>query len=323
MSQERGARVRSAVLGRLSRSLLLALALVCPVVLPHAGRAGAGAQRGGALPFGNAGVIAFEAGGEIYVMNVGTGMTTKIVGIAEGSSGDVFNTQPALSPDGSRVAVSGKRDGKFSIYLVNIDGSGLRRLTDGRDFSNDSEPAWSPDGSRIAFASERAGSFDIYTMSSVDGRGVQRLTDSEGAEADPSWSPDGNWIAYTGRLQEEWGGTQCGYMPIIGGPTGGGCVDADQNGTCDDRGDTFGSASGPYIYKMKADGSEQKNLTDTGGAAEPDWSPDGSQVAFVGGRKGEAVNVYLIASDGSGPWVPLTFDGVQETSPSWAGTSFR
>src|SRR5690349_12508872 len=91
MSQDRSEIVRSAVLGRLSRSLLLALALVCPVLLPHASRAGT--QRGGALPFGNTGVIAFEAGGEIYVMNVGSGIRTKIVSKIDGGDADLFNMQ--------------------------------------------------------------------------------------------------------------------------------------------------------------------------------------------------------------------------------------
>src|SRR5215216_581814 len=96
-----------------------------------------------ATPVRGGGVIAFEAGGAIYVMDVG-GTPAQIVGSKDG-----VNMQPALSPDGSRVAFSSKRDGKFSLYVVGVDGEGLRRLTDGP--GDDSEPAWSPDGKRIAF----------------------------------------------------------------------------------------------------------------------------------------------------------------------------
>jgi Tol biopolymer transport system component len=341
--------------------LLLAAALVCASSPPAAGRAGGGR-------------IVFEAGGAIYVMEVG-GTPTRVVAAKAGA----VNMQPALSPDASRVAFSSNVEGKFSIYVVGGDGEGLRRLTDGpgedsepawspdgsrvafvRGFdatgsgvvvltcaslANDiltvnvddggngerpvevnltqgaggTDPAWSPDGKRIAFASDRAGSYDIYTMSADDGRDVRRLTVDDTAEADPSWSPDGSRIAYTGRLRED-RTTQCGNMPIAGSPT---CT-----GTCpgtgdDEGGDSFTSAGGPYIYRMDADGSQQKSLTELGGAAEPDWSPDGSQIVFVGGHTAGEAQLFLIASDGAGPWVQLTSDPAEESSPSWAGAPVR
>jgi Tol biopolymer transport system component len=74
---------------------------------------------------------------------------------------------------------------------------------------------------------------------------------------------------------------------------------------------------------MTADGSQQKSVTDAGHAYEPDWSPDGSRIVFVGHRKGEDVNLYLIAWDGTGSWINLTFDPAEESSPSWAGRIVR
>ncbi len=62
--------------------------------------------------------------------------------------------EPTWSPDGSRLAVVSEREGTRKIYLVDVDGSNLTRLTDG---PNDANPAWAPDGERIAFESERAG----------------------------------------------------------------------------------------------------------------------------------------------------------------------
>jgi Tol biopolymer transport system component len=64
---------------------------------------------------------AFEAGGDIYIMEVG-GTPTKIVS----SKAGVVNMQPVLSPDASRVAFSSKRDDKFSIYVVGVDEHGRR-----------------------------------------------------------------------------------------------------------------------------------------------------------------------------------------------------
>lgn len=360
MSQEVSARMRVAVVVRVLGSLLLAAALVCGSSPAAAGRTGGG-------------LIAFEAGGAIYVMEEG-GTPTRIVS----SKGGVINMQPALSPDASRVAFSSNIEGQFSIYVVGVDGEGLRRITNGNGADSEpawspdgsriafvrgfdatgsgvvvltcampgdilvvgvdeaslqlpvevsltngqggTDPAWSPDGSRIAFASDRAGSYDIYTMSSDNGQNVIRLTKDETAEADPSWSPDGSQIAYTGRLREDIG-TQCGNMPIAGAPT---CT-----GTCpptgdDEEGDSFTAAlSGPYIYRMNADGSQQKSLTEAGGSAEPDWSPDGSQIVFVGGRKAGEVQLFLIAWDGTGRWVQLTSDPEAKSSPTWAAALVR
>ncbi len=79
---------------------------------------------------------------------------------------------PAWSPDGKRLIFMSNRDGNWEIYLVNADGSGLRRLTQ----SNSSEgmPTWSPDGIAIAYMSDRGGQWGVYLQRLDDGR-VARL----------------------------------------------------------------------------------------------------------------------------------------------------
>lgn len=66
--------------------------------------------------------------------------------------------QPAVSPDGTRIVFCARSDGNVELYLMNRDGSGLRRLT--------RYPAdeISPDGKSIIFASNRGGKFAIYEM---------------------------------------------------------------------------------------------------------------------------------------------------------------
>src|SRR5689334_22543204 len=122
MSEERYARVRSAMIGRVLKSLLLALALVCATAQTPVGRANSLRRNVGAPPeiwdSGGSGLIAFEAGGEIYVVEARGGTPVKIV---ESKGGVVTNTQPALSPDGSRVAFSSDMEGAFHIYVVGID----------------------------------------------------------------------------------------------------------------------------------------------------------------------------------------------------------
>jgi TolB protein len=72
------------------------------------------------------------------------------------------DTAPALSPDGQTIAFMSRRDGNWEVYLVNVDGSDLQRLTDNP--ANDGLPTWSPDGRVIAFASNRGGSWAVWGM---------------------------------------------------------------------------------------------------------------------------------------------------------------
>lgn len=139
--------------------------------------------------------IAFAGLGGIYAMNAdGTG-TTLVV-----SRGSSIDATPAWSPDGSRIAFRSMVDGPFGsagrIFVVNVDGTGLRQLSPDVPDPNvvyyfDDSPTWSPDGATIAF--DRFGALAVIN---VDGTGLTTLSTPEGAET-PSWSPDGTHIAYT------------------------------------------------------------------------------------------------------------------------------
>lgn len=96
--------------------------------------------------------------------------------------------EPTWSPDGARIAFALECHGNFDIYLMDIDGSNLVRVTD--DPGNDFEPAWSSDGRVIAFVSDRSdGDTDIWVMN-ADGSFQTNLTEeSTASERSPSWEP--------------------------------------------------------------------------------------------------------------------------------------
>ena len=110
----------------------------------------------------------------------------------------IHNFLPAWSPDGTRIAFMSNRDGNPEIYVMNADGSNLRRIT--RQPGIDATPSWSPAGNQIAFTSDRSGSPQIYT---VDAEGLQqprRITSDESWADRATWSPAPyNEIAYAGR----------------------------------------------------------------------------------------------------------------------------
>jgi len=69
-----------------------------------------------------------------------------------------------------QIAFASDRDGDYEIYVMDADGSNVRRLTTASEGEDNYSPAWSPDGSRIAFTSGRDGDADVYVMD-ADGGG--------------------------------------------------------------------------------------------------------------------------------------------------------
>jgi Tol biopolymer transport system component len=88
------------------------------------------------------------------------------------------------SPDGSKIAFTRATDHGAQIFVMNANGTGVRRLTKGP--GRNDLPKWSPDGSRIAFISKRDGNRELYVMT-ADGTSETRLTQSRGMEYQQTW----------------------------------------------------------------------------------------------------------------------------------------
>jgi hypothetical protein len=115
---------------------------------------------------------------------------------------DGNDTSPAFSPNGQWVACERAVDynsGKGGLFLIRIDRTGLRRLTD--DTSGAGYPRWSPDGKRILFSQRvEATTFapgPLWVVDVAGGKPVP-LTDptDPGISFSGDWSPDGSQIVY-------------------------------------------------------------------------------------------------------------------------------
>jgi len=199
-----------------------------------------------------------------------------------------FATGGPPLPPGTQLAFV--RDGQ--IYLVDSDGTGVVRLSDGPD---DADPAWSPDGRRMAFATARGQppeSTAIYVMD-ADGANLVRRTTAPFAQA-PSWSPDGQWIVFAA-YPPDWTPGSAGSMDI-------------------------------FVTRADDDGTSPINLTDAPGfETHPAWSPDGTRIAFVSDWVAYdfTADIFTMAPDGS-QRTQLTngfgFGGslVQYYQPAWS-----
>jgi TolB protein len=101
-------------------------------------------------------------------------------------------SKPSWSPQGDRIAFSVAESGNSEIYVINIDGSGLTRLTD--DPALDQDPSWAPDGNQIVFTSNRNGNNELFVMSATTGSGLTNLSNNVANDEEPCW---GGMVALT------------------------------------------------------------------------------------------------------------------------------
>jgi Tol biopolymer transport system component len=92
------------------------------------------------------------------------------------------DTGAAWSPNGQSIAFTSTRDGAETVYVMNTDGSHVRRIAKGL------EPAWSSDGRRIALTSDLSGHSDIEVVNTAGG-GPKKLTKTRFLEFSPAWAP--------------------------------------------------------------------------------------------------------------------------------------
>ena len=191
-----------------------------------------------------------------------------------GGSRDVHNWLPAWSPDGTQLAFTSNRDGNPELYVMNADGTDVRRLTNHPDI--DTTPTWSPQGRQIAFTSDRTGAPQIYVVD-IDGTGLRRITFESYCDR-PTWSPAPyNEIAYSSRTGP---GHDIKVVDLATNEvrqlTFGLGTNESPSYSPNGRHVAFMSTRGSgnkQIWVIGRDGRGLRRLTSTGNNEMPSWSP--------------------------------------------------
>lgn len=249
--------------------------------------------------------------------------------------------QPASFPAPARIAYEADAD----VYTIGADGTDRRRLTAAEEASG--QPAWSPNGGSIAFVRElgRGGRLEdeddddsptqIWTMrpDGADQRPYVPAAPPNYFDHSPSWSPNGEQIVF-GRIGE----TRKGIVTrlIVTGPGGAGSrilVTETSRGTVyissprwspDGSTILYSRLSGDFdggepprreLYAVAVAGGRSRRIAKNASAGI--WSPDGSRIAFTGGR-GEQDELYVMNADGHSR-IRLTTNKGDDGDPAWSG----
>jgi dipeptidyl aminopeptidase/acylaminoacyl peptidase len=194
------------------------------------------------------------------------------------------------------------------LYTINVDGTGLRRLTDGLD------PIWSPDGKQVAFT--RYDNPRGVWVINADGSGARRLFDANESRW-PSWSPDGSRILFTRVHGGQAGKTRCfrSFCFTIPSTTDWrlGVVNV-YDGSFNEPPSPLLSLS-PYwspganrlvfagdhgLVVENLDGSNVYNITSDADDIDPVWSPTSQRIVYTY-RQHDHWELYAVDASGANP----------------------
>jgi TolB protein len=188
---------------------------------------------------------------------------------------------PAWSPNGQRLAFVTDRMGTQDIFVINANGTNVRRVTTvdpDPAITTEWWPAWRPDGQVIAYSSTLEGTADIWTTT-VDVTPIERSLLTSGPDTDlhPTWSPGGTRIAFQ-RTDVNTGETN--------------------------------------IVILNLDSGELQVIDMPGQQLWPAWSPEGDLIAFSSNHEDENFEIYTMTPDGDDVR-RVTDNGANDLRPTW------
>jgi dipeptidyl aminopeptidase/acylaminoacyl peptidase len=242
-----------------------------------------------------------------------------------------FISDPTISPNGKQIAFVVETVNEHlnrrnsSVWMVAVDGRFAPRQITAVGF-NSRLPRWSPDGSSLAFLSSRPGSQSDTSILAGAARPQIFLLRMDGGEAHPvshlpngvsafQWAPDGQRLAAlsrTGASDQTTGSRKSDvrhYQRIL--------FYSNETGWYDDR--------RSHIFIIDSASGQHTRLTsgDEWNDSDPQWSPDGSKIAFVSDRTGHEFDgshnkdIWVISKEG-GALTKISDHEFEDDQPRWS-----
>ncbi len=216
------------------------------------------------------------------------------------TSGDGWEGEPAISPDGTRVAYVSNESGNFDVYVTDVLGGRVLRLT--TDPDRDFAPTWFPDGAAIAFVSDRTGTPSVWKVGQSGGGATMLLEDAEY----PAISPDGARIAFSRSSESLFTRIWVASLEDMSDALQ---LTAEEHGTSDHRHAAWSPDGRTLCYcnalgglwLVDVDGSTPRLVMGgTDGDGWPAWSSDGRHIYFDSWRE-KALALWRVERSGSLP----------------------
>jgi eukaryotic-like serine/threonine-protein kinase len=264
--------------------------------------------------------IVYASGNGLYVAKPDGSASRQLVSL----SAPAF--YPRWSPNGKvlRFALADEKDGSIALWEVASDGSQLHRLLPAwRNPANECCGTWTRDGSYYVFQAFSLTAIDLWAIqdsnSWVHRRNLEPIQLTTGATLmqAPVSSPDGKKLFAIGgqNLGEvvRYDAISKQFSPYLSG------LSAIQLGfSRDGRWVAYCSYPDGSLWRSKVDGSERLQLTSPSQPAlQPQWSPNGKQIAFASKEPSKARHIYVASADGGAPR-RVTNGDRDEVSPNWS-----
>ncbi|MHC1740852.1 MAG: TolB family protein [Anaerolineaceae bacterium] len=211
-----------------------------------------------------------EGSSGLIVMAVGDGIYTHLFVIGPDSiplmrltDNNYDDEEPAVSPDGTKIAFSSNKNGQWDIYILDLSTKSVFQVTQSKAY--DSAPSWSPDGQYLIYQTLTDKNLDLMIQSANDLNSPPiQLTANSGDNFDPAWSPDGRTIAFI----------------------------TNRNGESELWLADLQSVENRFTRLLSAEQTQYRS---------PRWSPDGTQLALCKQDSESHIEILTINQSGSKP----------------------